>query len=224
MTIAPLLLLILAGPTLAQTAEDEGYASWYNRGAHGNRTSSGETYDHAAMTAAHPFLAFDSMVRVTRLDNNRTVVVRINDRMQSGTGHILDLSVAAAEKLGLLDTNVARVRLDVMQAVDFLRIRETLAVRSQKAPALTKTGQKTVTLAVATSSGYTLQVGVFSSQPAASAFASGFDSAWISEVSESGDKLYRVYYDRFSQEQPARKAQQQLKTGGHDSFLRVLTP
>lgn len=219
--IAPLLLLILAGSSQGQVVEDEGYASWYNRGSHGNRTASGETYDHAAMTAAHPFLAFDSMVRVTRLDNGRTVVVRINDRMESGPGHIIDLSGAAAAKLGLLDTNVARVRLYVEDAIDLLQERETLAARPRKNPRVKSEPQ---TVAVANNSRYTLQVGVFSSQPAARAFASGFENGWVAVVSDSGDKLYRVYYDRFSREQPARVAQQKLRSSGHDSFLREIRP
>ncbi len=229
--IAPLLLLILAGSSQSQNVEDAGYAGWYNRGSDGNRTAGGETYDHAAMTAAHPFLPFDSMVRVTRLDNGRSVVVRINDRMQTGPGHIIDLSGAAAAKLGLLDTNVARVRLDVEEATDLIQVRETLAARSQKRPKTrsrkrpnAKSVKETVTVAVSGSSRYTLQVGVFSSQPAASAFASGFENGWVAEVSDSGDKLYRVYYNRFSQEQPARIAQQQLKSDGHDSFLRKILP
>ena len=220
-----LVLLTVVSPAQSQIVESDGYASWYNRGAHGDRTASGENYDHLAMTAAHPSLPFDSMVRVTRLDNGRTVVVRINDRMESGPGHIIDLSGAAAAKLGLLDVNVAKVKIDVENSVNLLEIRETLASRYEPesaippiSPVATKTSPSPESLK------YTLQLGVFSTQPAARSFASGFENGWVSEINESGDKLYRVYFDRFTQEPTARTAQKNLKASGHDSFLREISP
>ena len=90
----------------------------------------------------------------------------------------------------------------------------------------TVTADPTVTPAVAVNQDiperFTLQLGVFSSQPAAVAFASDFENGWVTQVSESGQTLYRVYYDRYTQEQPARMAQQQLRASGHESFLRSI--
>ncbi len=224
-----LFLLTLASPVQSQNVEKDGYASWYNRGAHGDRTASGESYDHLAMTAAHPSLPFDSMVRVTRLDNGRTIVVRINDRMESGPGHIIDLSGAAAAKLGLLDVNVAKVKIDVEKTVNLLQIRETLASRfdsksddEKELPAIASSAGKATTPTDV--SKYTLQLGVFSTQPAARSFASGFENGWVAEINDSGDTLYRVYFDRYTQEPPARMAQKQLRASGHDSFLREISP
>ena len=229
LAVIPLFLLLVAPTGQSQIVQVDGYASWYNRGAHGDKTASGESYDHLAMTAAHPSLPFDSMVRVTRLDNGRTVVVRINDRMESGPGHIIDLSGAAAAKLGLLDVNVAKVKIDIENTVNLLRVRGTLASRNEpdsaEEPELpVVAGSVRMATAAPDLSKYTLQLGVFSTHPAAQSFSSGFENGWVAEINESGDTLYRVYFDRFTQEPPARKAQKQLRASGHDSFLREISP
>jgi rare lipoprotein A len=79
-----------------------GIASWYGRRYHGQKTSSGEPYDMFAMTAAHPTLPIPSYARVTHPDSGRSVVVRINDRGPFLHGRVIDLSYAAAWKLGFL--------------------------------------------------------------------------------------------------------------------------
>ena len=79
---------------------EEGLASWYGRRFHGKKTASGELYDMYAMTAAHPTLPIPSYVRVTALDNGKSVVVRINDRGPFHSSRIIDLSYTAAYKLG----------------------------------------------------------------------------------------------------------------------------
>ena len=78
-----------------------GVASWYGQKFHGRRTSSGEPYDMFAMTAAHPLLPLPTFVRVTNLANGRAVVVKVNDRGPFLHGRIIDLSYAAAHKLGI---------------------------------------------------------------------------------------------------------------------------
>lgn len=80
-----------------------GNASWYGRKFHGRRTSSGEIYDMYKMTAAHTTLPIPSYVRVTNLDNNKSVVVRVNDRGPFHHDRIIDLSYAAASKLDMLN-------------------------------------------------------------------------------------------------------------------------
>src|SRR5690606_2878870 len=73
---------------------ERGYASWYGKKFHGHQTSNGEIYDMYGMTAAHKTLPIPSYVRVTNLDNNRQVVVRVNDRGPFHSGRIIDLSYA----------------------------------------------------------------------------------------------------------------------------------
>jgi rare lipoprotein A len=91
-----------------------GYASWYGKKFHGNKTSNGETYDMYAMTAAHTTLAIPSYVRVTNLENGKTVVVRVNDRGPFHEGRIIDLSYAAAKKLGFHNKGTAKVQIEVV--------------------------------------------------------------------------------------------------------------
>jgi rare lipoprotein A len=86
---------------------ERGTASWYGRRYHGQRTSSGETYDMYAMTAAHPVLPIPSYARVTNPANGRSVVVRINDRGPHYRGRSIDLSRGAAAKLGMIHPGTA---------------------------------------------------------------------------------------------------------------------
>ena len=88
-----------------------GLASWYGMKFHGRRTSSGEPYDIYAMTAAHKTLPLPTWVRVTNLDNGKSVVVKVNDRGPFHEGRIIDLSYAAAARLGVLAKGTAPVEI-----------------------------------------------------------------------------------------------------------------
>ncbi len=88
-----------------------GIASWYGRDFHGKKTSNGEIYDMHAMTAAHKTLPLGTYVRVSNLENNRSAVVRINDRGPFVHGRIIDLSYAAADNIGIVDSGIARVEV-----------------------------------------------------------------------------------------------------------------
>jgi rare lipoprotein A len=93
----------------------EGIASWYGPDFHGKKTASGERFDQEAMTAAHATLAFGTRVRVTNLDNGRSIEVVINDR-PGRTDRIIDLSKAAGRALGLIGPGTAQVRLAILDA------------------------------------------------------------------------------------------------------------
>jgi rare lipoprotein A len=93
----------------------EGVASWYGPGYHGRRTSSGEVFDQEAMTAAHVSFAFGTQVKVTLLSTGRSVVVRINDRFPAHKGRVIDLSRAAARRVGLIGPGVGMVRMEVVR-------------------------------------------------------------------------------------------------------------
>ena len=88
-----------------------GTASWYGKKFHGRRTSSGEPYDMFAMTAAHPVLPLPSYVRVTNLDNGRSVVVKVNDRGPFLHDRLIDLSYLAAHKLDIARHGTGRVEV-----------------------------------------------------------------------------------------------------------------
>ncbi|MBZ4396926.1 MULTISPECIES: septal ring lytic transglycosylase RlpA family protein [unclassified Myxococcus] len=89
----------------------EGLASFYGPGLHGRPTASGERFNQNALTAAHKKARFGSCMKVVNMENGRSVQVRINDRGPYVEGRIIDVSKAAASKLGMLDKGVVRVRL-----------------------------------------------------------------------------------------------------------------
>ncbi|MGH8687794.1 MAG: septal ring lytic transglycosylase RlpA family protein [Burkholderiales bacterium] len=92
--------------------QQRGIATWYGRRFQGGSTSNGETYDMYKMTAAHPILPIPSYARVTNLANGHSVVVRINDRGPFHSDRIIDLSYAAAYKLGYVNAGSARVLVE----------------------------------------------------------------------------------------------------------------
>jgi rare lipoprotein A len=89
-------------------------ASWYGPGFHGRRTASGETFNSGALTAAHRYLPFGTKVRVTNVRNGRSVVVRINDRGPFTGGRVIDLSKGAAAVIGVFQSGVAPVVLEIL--------------------------------------------------------------------------------------------------------------
>jgi rare lipoprotein A len=93
---------------------ERGIASWYGRRFHGQPTSSGERYDMYAMSAAHTILPIPSYARVTNLANGRSVIVRVNDRGPFHSGRIIDLSYAAAHRLGYVGSGSARVEVEAI--------------------------------------------------------------------------------------------------------------
>lgn len=93
---------------------EPGVASYYDDKYHGRKTASGEVFDTHALTAAHRTLPFGTMVRVIHQGNDRTVVVRINDRGPFVTGRIIDLSRAAARELQMERAGLAKVKLEIV--------------------------------------------------------------------------------------------------------------
>lgn len=120
-----LLVLVLAaalsacssGYRATKDSEDDltGIASYYGEEFHGRKTSSGEVYDMHALTAAHRTLPFNTRVRVTNLDNNRSVEVRINDRGPFKDNRVIDVSYKAALQLGLISNGTAPVRIEILK-------------------------------------------------------------------------------------------------------------
>ncbi len=91
-----------------------GIASWYGPNFHGKKTASGEIYNMFDFTAAHKYLPFNTIVRVKNLSNNKSVIVRINDRGPFVKKRIIDLSYAAAKKIGLIKTGTAFVEVEIL--------------------------------------------------------------------------------------------------------------
>jgi rare lipoprotein A len=99
----------------SRPAVSEGIASYYAHDFHGKKTANGEIFNMRALTAAHRSYPFNTKMRVTNLDNGRTVVVRVNDRGPFKLERITDLSLGAAEALDMTKTGTAKVRLEVLE-------------------------------------------------------------------------------------------------------------
>lgn len=174
-----------------------GNASWYGTKFHGRRTSSGETYDMYAMTAAHRELPLPTYVQVTNLNNGRQIIVRVNDRGPFHANRIIDLSYSAATKLGFIEHGTAPVEV---VAID------PHAWRGRR---LAGTG---ATNAGAADAGLYLQIGAFASRGNAERLrerlTGDFSSVHIHEGSSNASPVYRVRIG------PFRSAQEVELTSG----------
>jgi len=155
---------------------ERGVASWYGPDFHGGRTATGETYDMDAMTGAHPTLPLPAWVRVTNLQNGRSVVVRLNDRGPFRKNRIIDLSRAAAEELDMIRDGTAMVE-----------------VRS-----LSASGPAAAAAAPAPVQRYFAQAGAFADEDNAVRLAArlrdaGIETVNIVSVYVDGRRLYRVH-------------------------------
>ncbi|MFK5986230.1 MAG: septal ring lytic transglycosylase RlpA family protein [Pseudomonadota bacterium] len=131
-----------------------GGASWYGKKFHGERTSNGERYDMYAMSAAHKTLPLPSYVKVTNLDNQRNVIVRINDRGPFHQGRIIDLSYTAAHQLGIVAKGTGRVEVEAIDVENWQR------QQSHNTTAIKTPGLSSRPVATGTGLSY-IQVGAF---------------------------------------------------------------
>jgi rare lipoprotein A len=167
---------------------ERGIASWYGKKFHGQRTASGEVYDMFAMTAAHPTFPIPSYARVTNVKNGRSVIVRINDRGPFHSKRIIDLSYAAAVRIGIAAAGSGLVEVE--------RVYEQPAPgpsidRTPPTPAVVETSVVTQE-----PGGLWLQLGAFSSRDSADSFREKMvrDLSWNNEPLQvfSRDGLHRV--------------------------------
>ena len=175
---------------------ETGTASWYGRRYHAGSTSSGEKYDMYAMTAAHQTLPIPSFARVTNLGNRRSVIVRINDRGPFHSERIIDLSYAAAWKLGYVDAGSAPVEV------------ESIVVAQASDSAEKFANQKAEQKPQPEPTGVFLQLGAFSARESAENFRARVyrELAWLSEAIQivAGGALYRLHLGPYRTQDEAR--------------------
>jgi rare lipoprotein A len=175
-----------------------GLGSWYGRRFHGGATSSGEKYDMYAMTAAHPTLPIPSYARVSNPANGRSVVVRINDRGPFHSDRIIDLSYAAAFKLGYVNAGSVRVEVEAIQAGDSQPVQ---VVQAPPAP------PQPVKPPVAGGDIY-VQLGAFSAREAAENFRARVyrELAWLQDAIYvvAGGALFRLQAGPYRTQDQAR--------------------
>ena len=183
--------------------QERGVASWYGRKFHGNLTSNREVYDMHAMTAAHKTLPLPTYVRVRNLQNDKSIIVRVNDRGPFIHNRIIDLSYAAAARLDMLRDGTSLVEVT---AIDFDTSAGDRPTRNTIAPApvaeasvlpSVETSPDTLPASPAKSARFFLQVGAFGDRSNAERrlellAASGIDNAFIHEDSASTPPLLRV--------------------------------
>ena len=172
---------------------ERGIASWYGSKFHGRRTSSGELYDMHLATAAHKSLPLPTYAEVTNLDNGRKMIVKINDRGPFHEDRIIDLSYAAAIKLGVDQTGTARI--DV-RAIDV------------------KTSKRS---AVKLADGTFLQVGAFSKRKTADDLAGKMMAAQLKPVSIKKSRgLYKVWIGPYASESEIEASMRRVVELGYE--------
>ena len=112
--LVALATIVTVSLAAAQTAE-EGVANFYSDKFEGKKTASGEVYDKNALTASHKKLPYGTKVKVTNIDNGKSVVVTVNDRMAASNPAVIDVTRHAAEELGFVKSGKAKVKLEVQK-------------------------------------------------------------------------------------------------------------
>ncbi|MCG9697423.1 septal ring lytic transglycosylase RlpA family protein [Shewanella sp. Isolate11] len=181
--------------------KQSGVASWYGAKFHGHLTSNGETYDMYSMSAAHKTLPLPSYVKVTNVDNNKSVVVRVNDRGPFHDNRIIDLSYAAAHKLDMLKTGTANVNIEVI----YIENPESLALAQLQDTSL-----------------YYIQVVALSDKARIDQLAKQLATQYQvnTRIQQSGS-LYKLQLGPLGRQQLADKLHQQLQQSGYPNSYRV---
>lgn len=205
---------------LEQPIYQTGLASWYGRDFNGKRTANGEIYDMHKLTAAHPELPFHTLVEVENIDNQKKVIVRINDRGPHYKGRIIDLSKGAASRLGLMETGTAPVHLRIFvpgqnpnynySTGDFAAVAESQSVPSPEP-----------NNPVIAAGRFYLQLGAFSVRENAEEMVDHLDDL-VPDIPVSiqyQNKLYKVLSQAFETRDLAKRVLQRLKENGFEAFL-----
>lgn len=228
-------------PAYEPNYDEVGIASWYGPTFHGKESATGETFDEMAMTAAHPTLPIPSLVRVTNLENGKTVVVRLNDRGPFVDDRIIDLSKAAGAALDLHGKGTAKVRVQYVgpapaeaNAAPVQPATQQLAVRAQDlAPVAAPLPTPVAFIAPAprqletarpagASNGFFLQAGSFADLGNANLLrdqlrANGPVS--ITSVQVNGSEFYRVMVGPWATRAEADQAQARLAAAGTKALV-----
>lgn len=176
---------------------ERGTASWYGQKFHGRQTSSREIYDMCSFTAAHKTLPLPSYVRVTRLDTGRSVVVRVNDRGPFHAGRVIDLSFAAAVKLGLDRSGTAPVEVRALPGG--ARLAGSAPPRGERGLSLRveQVSPRAAAPSAATGDRQIVQVGAYREKDTARRIArqlkeAGIDDVDVADVAVQGGVVWRV--------------------------------
>jgi len=187
----------------------DGLASWYGEDCHGGPTSSGETYDMHAMTAAHKTLPLGVYVRVRNKRNGSEVVVRINDRGPFVKDRIIDLSFAAAKQVGIVDTGTAPVHIEALG----FRLTDGAGPAPYHPPASYDAGD------------FAIQIAAFTNRENAERLAlrmrKSYGAAGIQDATVKGNRFSRVRVGSYDSLVKAEKARVEFERGGYPGSFVV---
>ncbi|MEQ1607981.1 MAG: septal ring lytic transglycosylase RlpA family protein [Hyphomonadaceae bacterium] len=214
-------------PAYEPNYDEVGIASWYGPTFHGKDSASGEVFDQMAMTAAHPTLPIPSLVRVTNLENNKTVVVRLNDRGPFVDDRIIDLSKAAGAALDLHGKGTAKVRVQYVgpapaaaNAAPGQPVVQKLTVRA--APLAPVAARPAPVPLPAEAKGFFLQAGSFADLGNANKLRDHLRqtaAVSIKGVTLNGSEFYRVMVGPWESRAAAEAAQSRLDVSGTKTFV-----
>jgi len=213
--------------TTLRAYKERGIASWYGRKFHGEKTSIGETYDMYAMSAAHPTLPLPSYARVTNVATGASVVVRVNDRGPFLHNRIIDLSYAAANRVGIAAKGSGEVEVEAIIPAEggTLAAAAPLPPVTAAAGAASPSGVATAPLrpaetpqpapiSVDAAGGYSVQLGAFQNYTNAQAFLAHVQaqlaSANVDPRVRQANGLYRVYVGPYPDRDEARRVADRL--------------
>ncbi len=234
-------------PAVDYNYNKKGIASWYGPNFHGKMTANGEIYNQNDLTAAHKTLPLPSIVRVTNLENGRSLVVRVNDRGPYAHGRIIDMSKRAAELLGFKNNGVAKVRVKVleqesrvvaqaakqgrdtrgmeipMNKASYKSPKSSKKIITKHAPVMDTPQVSKASYVVAHEQNVFVQVGSFSTREAAMKRSSALDAygrAQIYPTTMNGRDYYRVRFPHANLNS-ANDLLQRLKGDGYQNAILV---
>ncbi len=202
--------------------KERGIASWYGRKFHGEKTSTGETYDMYAMTAAHPTLPLPSYARVTNVATGKSVVVRVNDRGPFLHNRVIDLSYAAATKVGIAQKGSGEVEVEAIIPVEGATVAAAaplppvVSAPIAAAPAASSAPEVAPSVPVARADGgFVVQLGAFASNANAENFLARL-AAPIAQVGVEArirqvSGLFRVFVGPYATRDEAKRTADRLR-------------
>jgi rare lipoprotein A len=201
--------------------KERGIASWYGRKFHNQKTSSGEVYDMYAMTAAHPTLPLPSYARVTNVATGKSVIVRVNDRGPFHPGRVIDLSFAAASRIGIAQKGSGEVEVESLLPGDA----PATAGATPLPPVATAGPAQAIPIGEA-AGGYVVQLGAFSNNANAQSFieqlANQSAGLGVEPKTREAGGLYRVYVGPYATRDEAARTAERLRSAlGLDSTLKT---
>ena len=231
----------LAPVLQAQSYVQFGKASFYARKFNGRRTSSGETFSNSQMTAAHRTLPFNTVVRVTNLDNNKMVEVRVNDRGPKSKSRIIDLSRSAAKEIDIIKQGVGNVKVEVVQLYFTPVDSDSIRIQAQKlnppidtnvyadSANMVKSAWYKVSANDVVPDGFGIQVGAFSQftnmMKEIDTLQKMFTYSILVQSTKANDQLiYRIILGPFDNKAQAQQVMLEIRKRKVKGFILLLKP